>query len=117
MYSRAASCAVSRIATPKKFASSPAFYNNLHEESGASPAFYICYQWRKRGKPRFSHLLSMEKAGQAVGDSSSRESGINIRKGTDSSLSNNPEDHNLFTATDNRSATSGQFTKFHHAAM
>jgi hypothetical protein len=43
--------AVSGIATPKNCA--------------ASPAFLICYLWRRRGKPRFPHLLFMEKAGQA----------------------------------------------------
>jgi hypothetical protein len=49
---RAASRAVARIATPKNYA--------------ACPAFYVCYQMRMRGKPRFLHLLSIEKAGQAA---------------------------------------------------
>jgi hypothetical protein len=49
---RAASRAVSGIATPKNYA--------------ASPAFYICNKRRMRGKPRFLLLLQMKKAGQAA---------------------------------------------------
>jgi hypothetical protein len=49
---RAACRAVSGIATPKNCA--------------ACPAFYICYKRRIRGKPRFLHLPSNEKAGQAA---------------------------------------------------
>jgi hypothetical protein len=45
--------AVSRIETPKKYA--------------ASPAFYICYKRRMRGKSRFQLLLQIKKAGQTAG--------------------------------------------------
>jgi hypothetical protein len=51
---RAASRAVSRIATPKNYAACPIFYKNNYKENGASPAFYICYKRRMRGKPPIS---------------------------------------------------------------